>query len=54
MTNSNSKGHFTAKIWLRSYESLCYFKVLDTLSIAEILSVKNERAWVSMVSYLKK
>ena len=33
------------------------FKVLDchtTLPIAKILSVKNARAWVSMVSYLKK
>ena len=25
-----------------------------TLATAEILSVKNERAWVSMVLYLKK
>ena len=27
---------------------------VNTLPIAKILSVKNARAWVSMVSYLKK
>ena len=48
---SRNEG-FTIKPDVLSYHQARQFWF--TLPIAKLLSVKNERAWVSMVSYLKK
>ena len=43
-----TEGHRTAFLTAAAYVCHC------TLPIAKIISAKNARAWVSMVSYLKK